>query len=278
MKTVKLNSKNVTSKLMLFVCVAIMATGFNACKKVPPIITGDYNAGEIPGLGNTEGELTGTPFRLPEGIELTGNITGVDYSQRHKYNYWDLGDYVPARSFINKRGEVEKEQPPIQRTGEDVVINYFGSGEGYVDLLFPLRNVTSTPITITFPAATIMRSKAGDCQNAVLIKQVKVIIPANSDYLLCVVFYCGNLSKSSAYSDDIYELGVVSDAKPLLDLCERVKNKKINIEEFSPTSMADYETYSSQTYRLQSIVWEITDYSGLDDYDIEYINSLPNSQ
>ena len=263
---------------MLLVCVAIMATGFNACKKVPPIITGDYNAGEIPGLGNTEGELTGTPFRLPNGVELTGNITGTSWNQS-QYYYWDIYDYYGAPSFINKKGEVEtRKLSPRSRAPEDVVVNYFGSGPGYVDLFLPLRNVTSSPITVKLPAALIIRSVSGDCQNGVLIKEVKFTIPANSDYPLCLLLYCGNASKGTAGYNDIYALAVVSDAQPLLDLCERVKNKKINIEEFSPTSIEDYEIFRSQTSWLQGIVWSITDYSGLDNYEIEYINSLPNSR
>ncbi|MDR1880174.1 MAG: hypothetical protein LBQ78_04510 [Tannerellaceae bacterium] len=238
----------------------------------------DYNAGEIPGLGETDGELTGAPFQLPDGIELIEEITGA----ADQDDYWNInyasGASFTARSFINKSGVAEtKASVPRTRVGEEVLIHYFGSGYGFVDLLIPMRNSRSTPVTVTFPAATVLLSESGESQNGVLIKKVTITIPPNDDYHLSLSFYCGNASKNSAHRSDVYVLGVVSNARPLLDLCDRVKNKKINIEEFSPTSRTDYDTYFDQVNRLQDIVWLVTDYGGMSEEDIEYINSLPNS-
>ena len=276
MKNKKINLKNTSSKWMMFVCTVILSLIFTSCEKDDK--TEDpsaFEAGQIPGLGDTEGNLTGTPFQLPDGVEITGDITG----SANQDNYWDLySSYASPRSFISKDGNVEnKTFTSLRSAEEETTIYYYGSGYGYVDLLIPLRNIRSNPVTVTFPAATILVSKAGDCQNGVLIKKVTVTIPANSEYSICLSFYCGNLSKSSAHRNDVYVLGVVSNAKPLLDLCDRVKNKQINIEEFSRTSVADYERYCSQVNRLQSIVWNVTDWNGMTEWDIEYINSLPNN-
>jgi hypothetical protein len=41
--------------------------------------------GEIPGLGNKAGDLTGKPFALPAGVALTGGITGAEYDLP---SYW----------------------------------------------------------------------------------------------------------------------------------------------------------------------------------------------
>ena len=272
MNYLKTNLKNVTSILMLLTCVAMMALCLNSCNKgEDPFKNGGDE--EIPGLGNAEGELTGTPFKLPDGIELTGNITGAGYQN----DYWILYTAPSERKLVHKDGTVEDRVAPI-RTRVDEESNYRGSGYGYVDLLIPLRNTRLTPVEVTIPAATIIVSQSGECQHGVLIKKVTFTIPANGSYRLILSLYCGNLSKSSAYSSDIYVWGVVSNAKALLDLCDRVKNKKINIEEFSRTSNTDYNVYEDQVDELQSIVWEITDFSGkLSDDDIRYINSLPNS-
>ena len=273
MKNVKCNLKNATSTLTLLVCVVSMTLCFNSCFKIEDLFKTDKI--EIPGLGNTEGELTGAPFRLPDGVELTGDITGA----ASHYNYWNVytASAVSERLIYSKNGKAETAPFPVHTRSEGDTIHYFGSGYGYVDLLLPLRNVRSTPVTVTFPAATILISKAGDCQNAVLIKKVTITIPANSNYLLCLSFYCGNLSRGTAGRNDVYILGVVSDAKPLLDLCDKVKNKKINIEEFAHTNSNDYAIYNEQADKLQSIVWQVTDYSGVTDSNISYINSLPNS-
>lgn len=262
----------------LFLFAGLLCFALASCEKdddpkeeSPPV---DYTPGEIPGLGDADGELTGAPFTLPAGVELIENITGSG----DQGGYWDFtGSYAANATFIQKDGSVVTRALGVQtRAGE--TRHYFGSGAGYVDLLFPMRNTKSGSVTVTFPAATIIRSQTGDCQHGVLIKKVTVTIPANSDYYLCLAFYCGNANKSSAHSNDVYELGVVSDAKPLLDLCEMVKNKKINIEEFNRSSYQDYGIYRQQRSNLQSIVWRVTDDEGLTEEDIAYLRGLPDSR
>ena len=242
MKRIISIQKNVAVKFMLLVFVAI---SFIACNKENLII---YEAGDIPGLGGTPGDLTGNPFELPSNVELIGDITGSgNYS-----GYWN-----------HSTGGQE--------------IHYYGSGRGYVDLLLKLRNARSNPVTVTFPAATILVSKTGRCQNGVLMQKVTVTIPANSEYHLCLSFYCGNAHKNAAGNSDVYVFSVVSNAKPLIDLCNKLKNKKINIEKFSNTSTSDYNIYSGQGPKLQNIIWSVTDGEGISESDIEYINSLPNN-
>ncbi len=246
---------------------------FSSCKNDEPGQT-DYTPGEIPGLGSTAGELTGLPFELPDGIEITAEITG----KGDQDGYWNLNSAESAPLFVQKDGsEVIRKLYPRSGSRSEAMNQYFGSGYGYVDLLIPLRNTRNQDVTVTFPAGLILRNDAGDCQNGVLIKEVKVIVPSGEDYYLNLAFYCGNKYKSSAGSSDVYSLGVISDASPLLDLCERVKDKKINIEEFDPTSYTDYYQYLYQVDELQDIVWAVTDKEGLTEEDIEYINSLPNS-
>jgi len=237
-----------TTKLLSLIMVLIMPLFMVSCDKDDELIPENFAAGEIPGLGSADGELTGIPFTLPSGVTLIKEITGAgNYA-----DYWS-------------------------QSHGDEVRHYFGSGRGYVDLLIPLRNSNSGNITVTFPAGTIIRSKSNGYQHGVLIKKVTISIPANSDYYLSLSLYCGNEHRGSAGSSTIYEWAVVSNASLLIDLCERIKNKKINIEEFSPTSADDYRTCSLLVSTLQRIVWRITDGKGLTESDIEYINSLPNS-
>lgn len=263
-------------KFCLFLLAGILGCAAISCDKNddsgPQSV--DYPPGEIPGLGNADGELTGTPFTLPDGVTLTGDITG----KGSQYDYWDFSRFSSNQyAFTTKEGIITTRSfIPKTRAGEEQ--HYFGSGYGYVDLLIPMRNSRSSSVTVTFPAALILRNDAGDCQNGVMIKKVTVTIPAGTDYHLNLAFYCGNAHKGSAGSNDRYSLGVVSDAKPLLDLCDRVRNKKINIEEFSPTNREDYDMYDSQKSRLQAIVWQVTDEKGLTEEDWAYIDALPASR
>ncbi len=264
-------------RFYLFLALSLIALGMAACTQDkessnPPVA---YNPGEIPGLGDAEGELTGSPFVLPKGVELVGDITGGGA----QYYYWQTEeDYSPAgHAFVEKDGTVTT-RAFFPAQSEEEYIPCYGSGYGYVDLLVSLKNTNSSPTTVTFPAALILRNLGGDCQNGVLLKRTDVVLPAQTTQTICLLLYCGNSGKGSAYGEAEYVWGVVSNAAPLLDLCERVKDRRINIEEFDPRLEEDYYIYSEQVSRLQDIVWEVTDYEGLGEASIEYLNALPKSK
>jgi len=238
-------------KIKLFAIFALIICAFvlTGCytETLDTSTEGTYDAGNIPGLGNTVGSLTGTPLRLPNGVELTGDITGGAASQD---NYWN------NNSSTNY---------------------YYGSGVGYVVLLILMNNTNSVSVTVTFPAASIFVSESGNSQNGVLLKETVITIPAKSAFRLCLSLYCGNHNKSAARSNDVYTLGVVSNANLLLNLCQLIKNKKINIEKFSRTSSNDQNVYYNQANNLQNILWQITDGGGITANEIDYINTLPNN-
>jgi len=279
MKNVNLNLKSTATKMATLLLVAMITLNFSACKKNDKggeVTPQNYEAGNIPGLGKTEGDLTGTPFTLPNGVKLSGDITGSGYQD----NYWDWSsiDQAPQYQFVNKNGEVEMRTHTMLRSANDSpVIHYYGSGYGFVDLLITLSNTSSSSITVTFPAGTILISASGECQNGILLQTVIITIPANSDYVICLGLYCGNLTKHAASNEDVYKFGVISDAQPLIDLCNLLKNKKIDISSFSPASNDDYNAYCDIVGELQNFVWMITDIGmALSDDNISYINSLPN--
>lgn len=232
----------------------------------------NYQAGEIPGLGDADGELTGTPFVLPDGVTLLGDITASGNS----YGYWNLSK-AQEYHITNKDGSVTTAQILPKSNRSDSLVCYFGSGSGLVDLLIPLHNSNDFPVKVTFPAALIVRNIAGICQNGVLLKKAIVEIPAKTDCYLNLSFYCANLSKDTPGGSDTYQFSVVSDAKPILELCDKLKNKKINIEEFDPTNADDMSTFESQAATLQIIVWMVTDYDGVGVLYSSYLNNLPNS-
>jgi len=274
MKKNEFNLKSTAAKLTAFLFATMIAFNFSSCKKDDQTNQDNAEAGNIPGLGSTAGQLTGTPFTLPDGVKLSGNITGGN-----QWGYWFsfAGYSAPQRPLINQKGEVETRPLATLRSAEaSPTIYYFGSGSGCVDLLIPLSNTRSTSVTVTIPAATILVSASGDYQNGILLQTVTITIPANSDYLVCLALYCGNLSRHASSDEEIYKWGVVSNVKPLLDLCDLLKNKKINISAFSPSVSDDYATYIDQASLLQVIVWKITEESGITGDDISYINSLPN--
>lgn len=252
--------------IILRVAAALVALPlmFTSCEPVggqeepaPPVV--DVDPGNIPGLGNAEGDLTGAQFTLPGGVTLVEGITGAQYNIP---SYWadDNYDYSATRA-----------------TRADETWHWFGSGPGYVDLAIRLRNDNDAPSTVVFPAALIVRSLAGDCQNGVLLKKVTVTVPPKSNYNIVVSFYCGNADKDTAGPRDNYAWGVVSNAAPLLELCELVKNKKINLEDYDPDDDSEHTQYRIRVSMLQGAVWSITDHDGLSEYRRTQIAELPDS-
>ncbi len=234
----------------------------------------NYEPGAIPGIGSVEGELTGTPFVLPDGVTIIGDIAANGSS----YGYWNFSE-AKDYQITNKDGSVTTGQIlPKTNRNDSLNYHYFGSGSGLVDLIIPMHNSNNNSVTVTFPAALVVRNIAGNCQNGILLKKVVVVIPANSDYYLNLSFYCANLTKETPGESDLYTFAVVSDADPLLELCDMLKNKKINIEEFDPTKTEDQSIFETQAAMLQLIVWAVTDSTGLSGIYNTYVNSLPNSE
>lgn len=84
--------------------------------------------------------------------------------------------------------------------------------------------------------------------------------------------YCGNLSLSASSDTEIYAFAVITNSASLHDLFDRVKNKKINIEQFEKK---DFLMYIEQQTTLQNIVWSVTDGNGLTEDNKKWLNELP---
>lgn len=260
-------------KIFLIVCsvMAFTACGSDDDDKIKGV---DYLPGEIPGLGEAEGELTGTTFTLPNGIEVEGTITGLGvniFNQRSSFT----PTLVPELHVEKEMSLREKELTLRASSNFEVAV-----GSGYfVKVLVTLNNKNTTNTEIVFPAGLIVRALSSENQNGILLKKASVTVPKDGSLHVALIMYCGNSSRSPSGTSDQYEWGVVTDSKLILDLCDRLKNKKINYEEFSA---ADYNTYKDQVDNLQLILWSLTDgnseyLSGLTDEYKEYIESLPNS-
>ncbi|WP_185211256.1 hypothetical protein [Sphingobacterium mizutaii] len=222
--------------------------------------------GKIPGLGNTDGEPTGQKYSLPEGIELQGEITGYE---------GDINTTARARSkkaMVARRSSDLKAEVPADLSPD------FSRGSGYfVRLGIKLKNSTSTTKKLELPAGLIIKSRSGDYQNGVLLKKVSIDIPANKTIYLDLHMYCGNEKKSASSEYEKYDLAVISNSSSLHDLINRLKNKKINIEQYYKDNKVD-QSYNALVGKLQDILWTITDSEdGLNEDDIKYINEyLPN--
>jgi Iap family predicted aminopeptidase len=91
--------------------------------------------------------------------------------------------------------------------------------------------------------------------------------------------YCGNSDRKPSSPSETYKFAVVSNSSLIVDLCQRLKNKKINIEEYNMRNSSENDAYQEIVTRLQAILWYLTDLGySLTESEIEYIESLPNSK
>ena len=237
--------------LVAFLAFAVLFTSCSNDDDEKEVIIDDQ-PGEISGLGDAPGELTGIEFTLPNGVELEGDIYGAS----SQYSLKTKGDEVEESDFDNLKASV----------------NVIGSGK-WVQVAVRLKNLTNRDIDVIFPARLVVKSLSNRYQNGVLLKKTKTTVLANETHSVALLMYCGNKNLSPSSSYQKYEWAVISNSSLIVDLCNRLANKKINYEEFTDSK----SVYGNQVGPLQSILWRLTDGSGLSDSDIEYIESLPNS-
>lgn len=252
--------------LTITVFALTLSMGFSSCSDDDDEELVYNEPGEIPGLGTTPGELTGTPFSLPNGLKLAGEIEGlnVSYYGRSLQSKTELPEISTDFVALFK----------LARASSDTIM---GSGV-WVNVSIPVENTTNRNIDAKFPAGLILEANTTGYQYGLLLKKVDVSVPANSVYKINLNMYCANktLSASSTYAR--YRWGVVSNSSLIRDLCNRLKNKQINIEEFDRNNSTEISVYRNQVNKIQQILWNLTDLGyPLSDDDKEYLAELPNS-
>ncbi|MDR2121166.1 MAG: hypothetical protein LBP64_09900 [Tannerella sp.] len=272
------------SKFNFTVAIMIATLIFVSCEKNDPMTEPEpepkheWGRGETPGkiagLGNTKGEPAGTPFKLPDGIETAGRIMG-GYDPANYYQSVGKRDALPYTGFIRTKTVQTRAAGDTVRV--DTIV---GSGMLHVQIFIPLKNTTSQDISITFPAGLILKSVTDSCQNGLLLKKTTVDVPAKGFCGVLLIMYCGNEELSQSLTTEEYVFTVISSSSLIMDLCERVKNKRINTEEYPSGrhGYADSEQYYDYALKLQYMVWKLTDWGELlSEEDITYIEQMENS-
>lgn len=123
----------------------VMTLGLSACEN-PAGQAAAQTAQNLvrPGLGEDPGSPDVTPFALPEGVRVIGEIKGADE--------------------VDGECENEASEPS-------------GSGN-YVRICVPLENMTGTPVQIEFPAGLlVVATSEGRAQNGLLIERTLITVP-----------------------------------------------------------------------------------------------------
>lgn len=240
---------------MIFLMISLFS-----CKKADNTVEDEVN---IPGMGETPGELQGTPFKLPASIQVLGSIDGWSSDRFSSSISGPL-----EMSKLNKGQEnkfnigLKQKVSSINAVSSDLELcQEIGVGR-WVALFLNLKNTSNSPVTFTIPAGLMFKSLNPEDQSGIVIGDHIITIPAGTE--LCRVLintFCLNADRDPSSSSSRYSLGLITNARPMVELINLLKNKALTRE---------------HTVRIQSLVWSITDYGGLTEEDRELITELPN--
>lgn len=235
--------------------LALMCTGLLASCAFGDLIkySEEINSGtddswnEYPGMNVNDDPLTGTAFVLPDGIEISDMVTGLQ----------------------NQKDE--ENQDSELRITEDM----YGSGL-FIIVTMKITNLKDKAQTLTLPAGLLLQNSTGDYQNGILVKDVNIRLKSEETREVSVRFYCLNSARHASDPDAQYgkPLFVTNIAafQPLFNVCEE---KKINIDEYSSIGILKYYTACSM---VQDIVWAITKGKTFKEKDIrKYMKHVKNA-
>jgi len=208
----------------------------------------DFDAGVDkvrPGFGEDPGDIVGTPFTFPAGVELAGPIYGAD----------------------DETGECGNGVSPL------------GVGQG-VRICVPLRNLSGAPVLVTFPPGfTTVYIGESRYQNGALMDRERINVPptrggpggidAGTDggidpdaFVVPLHLYCLNEQRAPSTLGAPYALGPVSTDEDLLELVRLLQNKRIETQD--DINVVQFALYS------------ITEGKGLTKVDRDAIDDLPD--
>ena len=198
--------------------------------------------GHIPGMGNEPGVPAGEQFKLPKGVSLAGELTGVEY--------WD--------SSPNGCG-------------------YDGSGTEVLVRMTLQRDSIGGPLTVEFPPGLIITSASEYFQGGLLVERVLVPLPPRQPgagpprCTVTLLLNCLNQSLNPSEDGNSYKFGPVTSSPLIKDLLKKLAGKKTLLSQY-PSRTA----WEKTTKVVQDALWSLTEYKGLTSEDLRYIAELPD--
>ena len=231
----------------LIAVIFIASISFVSCEKSD---SKKEKPGQIPGMGDEGGELNAEPYDFHEDLTF-GTLAGVD-----------VDTHV---SFVKST-----------KDELDVVIGEpQGSGDQVMIEIEITNNHPDECRSAYFRAGTVFSVDIEGYQSCILLAPVIICVPPNATKTVILYLYCLNRGLENSDETVTYENLGVTTSYAVLELIELLKFKKVNYEHYMyyPESGFDYEEVKE---RLQEILWKITNGSGMDASDEEFINNLPD--
>ncbi len=181
-----------------------------------------------PGLGPSTEPPTGTPFDLPEGLELAATLHGFGHEDEEVCPQYD----------------------------ED--LDFHGAG-GTVTVCLALRNTTGAPVPLELPPGLIFESRDVTDQNGMILQRVSIVVPPVDRALYAVAAFCANESRHVPGGDSLFDLGPVTNDDDVHELIELVEGADlVPVWEANETQQRDLAV-------VGLALWDVTNGEGLDD-------------
>jgi hypothetical protein len=220
-----------------------------SCKKhtdnTPPSIPyKPLTSTSLAGLGQHIGTPVGTTFALPSFIKMVGHLYGG----------------VPGKSSIMYPKTEAGLKALLGASSEKTSYTDYGYGT-YVNIYTTLVNTSSSSYKLIIPAGLLMCDSipANDTvQGGVIITDDTIPIGGGDTVNLCLKSFCVNLQHHIPSYTHHYGFTCVTTNDQLSRVVTILRNKK---------------TLVDHTGEIQSILWTITDGSGLTESDVATMNS-----
>jgi len=225
-------------KVLFIILSAVVLFSFTSCTK-------DKVQDEVEepvlyslnGLGNNSGEPTGEEFELPTFVKIIGEIRG--------------GEMPGAKTNI------DKSIPAPQL--KDGIFTAYGTGT-YVHVYMGFLNTLGADIVLNIPGGLMFQDNTRYTQHGVILQDAHIPIGANDTVYVKLEAYCLNKEITGGGNyNTIYEMGPVTNYPDLVQIIDILKTKQLPI---------------GNEYSIQTIIWNVTDGTGITEADIDYLNSL----
>jgi hypothetical protein len=231
----------------LIAVIFIASLSFVSCEKSD---SKKEKPGQIPGMGNEGGELQAEAYVFHQDLTF-GTLEGVD---------------VDTHVTVLKSAKDEL----------DVVIGEpQGSGDQVMIEIMITNNHPTDCRSAWFRAGTVFDCNLEGYQNGILLAPVNICVPPDTTKTFTLYLYCLNRGWENSDETVIYENLGVTTSQEVLDFIGLLMFKKVNYEHYLYYPEVDFD-YNEVKDRLQDILWKITNGSGMDASDLEFINNLPD--
>ncbi len=217
----------------------------------------EETAGNIPGMGNTPGDLEVSEYNLPEGLEIVGDISGI----------------------LESESTVAQEYASLKATNTSSK-RFYGCGGTYIQVQLTLKNNIERRRTCFFPPGLIFKVNNNDHQHAFNLCWTWFCFEPLETRTIVLYLFCINRGRTESLVNTVYEILGKTTSVNMKWLANRCNGKRMNWECFSHNKTQSYlksgDTYEEVAGEMQEVIWALTNGDGLTEEQEAYIDELPS--